>query len=235
MAEGYQTEEEQIETLKKWWKENGKSTIVSISVAVIAVFGWQGWQKQQQAQIDAASAVYQNMLTAAAGTNGTPSAEQLKTATHLAGTIKQDYPDSTYAHFAAFYKAKLAVESDDLAGAEQELRWVLEQGPTAELALQAKLRLARVLYAQDKLDEALAQLGGDASGFATAFEETRGDIYQAQGKEQQALLAYQKASELNQQAERPANKPMLEMKLQQLKSKQGQAEVSNKTANNEDA
>ena len=229
MAESYRTEEEQIEALKKWWQDNGKSTVVSIVVAIAAVFGWQGWQQKQQADTDAASAVYQDMLVAV---NATATAEQLATARHLANTLKQDFSNSTYARFAALYKAKLAVEDNDLAGAEQELRWVLERGITPELELEVKLRLARVLYAQDRFDEALQQLQGDASGFAAAYEEARGDIYLAQDDSKQALLAYQKASELNRQAQQPVNRPMLEMKLQQLKSKQGQIDGTGNVGDN---
>ena len=47
MSDSYRTEEEQVEALKAWWRENGKSTVVAIAMAVMGVFGWQGWQKQQ--------------------------------------------------------------------------------------------------------------------------------------------------------------------------------------------
>ena len=216
MAEVYQTEEEQVEALKKWWKENGKSTVISIVVAIAAVVGWRGWQEQQQGNIDAASAVYQNLLSASQGQNGTVTAEQLTTANHLAETLKQDYPNSTYAHFAALYKAKFAVEKNDLATAESELRWILATGTTAELTLQTQLRLARVLYASEKYDDALGQLSSSSPAYAASFEEVRGDIYLAQGQADQARLAYQKAVELSQQGPQSASSPLLEMKLQQL-------------------
>ncbi|MEE8057327.1 MAG: tetratricopeptide repeat protein [Pseudomonadales bacterium] len=217
MAESYQTEEEQVEALKKWWKENGKSTIITIVVAIAAVYGWRGWQGQQQTEIEAASAVYQNLLSVS---DGNLTAEQLTTAHHLVDTLKQDFPKSTYAHFGALYKAKFAVEKNDLEAAEKELRWVLETDTSLELTLQTKLRLARVLSAQDKYDEALAQLSVDASGYAAAFEEVKGDIYLAQEKTSQARLAYQKATELGQQeeGERPVRSSLLNMKLQQLNS-----------------
>jgi predicted negative regulator of RcsB-dependent stress response len=231
MAESYQTEEEQIEALKNWWKENGQSTVVSIVVAIAAVFGWQALQSQQQAELNAASAVYQNMLAAADVANGSATPEQLATANHLAGTLKQDFPDSTYARFAALYKAKMAVEKNDLATAEQELRWVLDNGTTPELTELARLRLARVLYAQDKFEEALTQLEGEVAAYAASYEETRGDIYLAQAKPELALLSYQKASELNQQAEATATNPLLEIKLQQLKSSQGKAVMGSDSDN----
>ena len=44
MAE-LRTEEEQVEALKSWWKENGKSLIMGVVIAVAAVFGWRGWNQ----------------------------------------------------------------------------------------------------------------------------------------------------------------------------------------------
>ncbi|ARN76033.1 YfgM family protein [Oceanicoccus sagamiensis] len=216
MAEGYQTEDEQVEALKKWWNENGKSTLATIAIAVAGVFGYQGWQTQQQAEVDAASAIYQNLLAATNGQNGTVTVEQTATANHLADTLKADFPSSTYARFAALYKAKLAVNAEDLAAAEAELRWVLASGPSAEMSVQAKLRLARVLAAQQQYDDALAQLQGDSGTSASAYEEVKGDIYVAQGNSADAALAYQKALELDQQGTNPASNPLLTLKIQQL-------------------
>ena len=221
MSEGYRTEEEQVEALKKWWAENGKSTLISIVVAIAAVFGWEGYQKQHQAAIEQASAIYQNMLTAANGSNGRPTPEQLATAKHLADTLKQDFPDSTYAQFAAMYKARFAVDGKDLATAEQELHWVLDNASMAEMQIQARLRLARVLYAQDKYEEALQQLQGDTEAYAASYAEVKGDVFKAQGKNEQALAAYEEAVELNSKAEKPVNNGLLKIKLEQLKSTMG--------------
>lgn len=219
MSQEYSTDEEQVEALKRWWRENGKSTVISIAIAVSCVLGWQGWQKQQQTEIEAASAVYQNMLSVVEAQTLTD--EQRATAIHLAETLKKDFPDSTYAQFAAFYKARLAVESKDLATAETELRWVLASSATPEINVQAKLRLARVQYAKQAFDSALATLQGDALGYAAAFEELRGDIFNAKGDITQARLAYQKAKELNQQAENPITNPLLQLKAEQLAGGEG--------------
>ena len=60
--ESYRTEEEQVEALKKWWDENGRSTIAAIIVALGIGFGWQGWQKYQDTESENASQRYQNLL-----------------------------------------------------------------------------------------------------------------------------------------------------------------------------
>jgi len=219
MAEGYESDDEQIEALKDWWQENGTSTLVTIVLALVGYFGWTGWQSQQQEDIVTASSIYENMLVAAGSGNRALTDEQRSTANHLATTLKADFPSSTYAQFAALYKAKLAVEDKDLVAAEQELQWVMDSDAIPDIVLQAKLRLARVLYAQGKYPAALLLLDNSNAIYAAAFEEVRGDIHNAQGEPDSAKLAYLKASELNQQAENPSPNPLLELKIEQLNSK----------------
>ena len=61
MAE-LRTEEEQVEALKSWWKENGKSLIMGVVIAVAAVFGWRGWNQYQDDFAANASAMYESIL-----------------------------------------------------------------------------------------------------------------------------------------------------------------------------
>jgi len=219
MAEGYESDEEQIEALKKWWQDNGTSTLATVALALILYFGWQGWQSQKQEDIVTASSIYQNMLAAVGSGNSVLTDEQRSTANHLATTLKTDFPGSTYAQFAALYKAKLAVEAKDLGAAEQELQWVMDGDAIPDIVVQAKLRLARVLYAQGKYPAALLLLDNSNAIYAAAFEEVRGDIHNALGEPDNAKLAYLKASELNKQAENPSPNPLLELKIEQLNSK----------------
>lgn len=222
MAESYQTEEEQIEALKRWWKENGQSTIISIVVAIAAVLGWQGWQNQQQATLATSSSLYQDMLSAASTAgNASASDEQIATAKHLANTIKTDYADSAYAGFASFYLAKFAVEAGDLDTAATELRTVVEAAATPELAAEAALRLARVLQAQGNYTEALALLSNEPAAYAATYEEVRGDIHLAQGNHDAAALSYQKSAELASAAGTPTTSPLLAVKIQHLASLMG--------------
>ena len=43
MAE-LRSEEEQLEVVKRWWKENGTSLIAGAVLAAAGVFGWNAWQ-----------------------------------------------------------------------------------------------------------------------------------------------------------------------------------------------
>lgn len=222
MAESYQTEEEQIEALKRWWKENGQSTVISIFVAIAAVVGWQGWQNQQQASMAASSSLYEDMLSAAnAATGVVANVEQLATAKHLASTLKNDYDGSAYAGFAGLYLAKFAVEAGELDTAVMELQAVIDAAATDELVVEARLRLARVLQAQGNYAEALATLADEPVAYAAAYEEVRGDIHLAQGNHDAAALSYQKAVELTTESGSPTSSPLLTMKIQHLASLMG--------------
>jgi predicted negative regulator of RcsB-dependent stress response len=185
----------------------------------VCYFGWQGWQSQQQENTVTASSIYQNMLAAAGQGNNALTDEQRSTANHLATTLNPDFPDSTYAQFAALYKAKLAVDEKNLPGAEQELQWVMDSSALPDIVTQAKLRLARVFYAQGKYLDSLALLDDNNAIYAAAFEEVRGDIYNVQGERDKAKLAYLKATQLNQQAQNPSPNPLLDLKIEQLNSK----------------
>ncbi|WP_315982668.1 tetratricopeptide repeat protein [Aliamphritea spongicola] len=65
MAE-LRTEEEQVEALKKWWQENGKSLVLGVLLAGAIIFAWKGWQNSQQVKAETAAALYQNLIQAVA-------------------------------------------------------------------------------------------------------------------------------------------------------------------------
>jgi predicted negative regulator of RcsB-dependent stress response len=67
-VEQYRTEEEQVEALRRWWNENGKSTVAVIVIALAAGLGWQAWQRESGNQREQASDLYQALLRA----NDTP-------------------------------------------------------------------------------------------------------------------------------------------------------------------
>lgn len=224
MADGYNSEDEQVEALKKWWNENGKSTVITIVVVLAAVFGWRGWQEQQSAEVEAGSLMYQSLLMAVSANGGELTETQKATAQHLADSLKTEFPNSSYATYAALFNAQFAVDSDNLELAAEELSWVLSREPGRELYLQVTLRLARVYSAQGKSAEALALLDIDAGVYAAAFEEIRGDIYKSQGQFNEALMAYQKASELSMQVDPPVANSVLALKLEHLANQMAAAE-----------
>lgn len=189
--ESYRTEEEQVEALKKWWDENGRSTLAAVALALAAGFGWQFWQEHRAEQSAQASTVYEEMLEAIreASQGGEPA--RLKT---LAERVKADYPSSQYAQFAGLHLARIAVGEGRLDEAEQELRWVLTRNPEAEVRLLAELRLARVKTAQGQPREALDILSAAEPGaYRPVYAEAEGDAWLALGENEKATAAYEEA------------------------------------------
>lgn len=226
--DSYQTEDEQVEQLKRWFRENGRSLLTAVLVALILVFGYRFWQDNRLRQRDAAAAEYQSLVSAVRKWDTDAKPEMLTTAKTLADTLKKEHPGSTYAQFGALLKARLAVKEGDLTTAEAELRWVLDSKPDADLMVLTQVRLARVLHAKGDPAGALALIdGAKGSSYSFLFEKVRGDILLSKGDVAGARGAYQKAKELEKQLDKPVNDPLLDIKLSDL---QTQAETAAKQA-----
>lgn len=212
------SEEEQIESLKRWWKDYGKTVVIAILVAVVGYFGYTTWQDQKRQKAENASVIYEQLLKLANAEPGkTLSDSDKATITHLAGELKDGNSHSMYAHSAAFFLAKLAVDDNKLDVAATELKWVLSAKPEAATEQLARLRLARVLTAQKSYADALAQLSPEpAAAFTSEYAEARGDILKLQGDLEAARTAYEKALAATdpQQQERFM---LLQMKVDDLK------------------
>ncbi|MFV8818111.1 YfgM family protein [Haliea sp. E17] len=209
--ETYRTEEEQVEALKRWWVENGRSTITAIIFALAVGFGWQGWQKYGIEKAQAASNAYQGMLQKY-------SQADVAGADELANQIKTDYAGSTYAQFAALHLARAAVEGGDLVAAESELRWAADKADKdSEVYRVAQLRLARVVAARGDAEGALGILDSTSPGsFQAAYQAVRGDILMQQGDKAAAKEAYSSALMLSSAGGEPVNTALLQEKLQAL-------------------
>ena len=216
--EVYKTEEEQLEAFKRWLRDNGRQVLLGILTAAVVAFGIYSWQQRQMHQREAASIAYENLLHAARQLDAQNDNDTLATAQHLADSLKSDFANSAYAQFAALFNAKIAVQQNDLARAESELRWVLDHKPVQEIKATTQLRLARVLHAKGDDNGALALLDGDVGSYGAAYLQLRGDIELARGNIGASKAAYAKAQELERKMTTPINDPLLDMKLRDLQA-----------------
>jgi len=219
----YSEEKDQIEMLKTFWNEYGRYIVLALVIGAIVSTGWNFWQKQKVKQTQMASILYTQMQTA----------EMLKqddkfiaNATHLLKT----YPQSPYASLASLALAKKSVEEKKYDQAVQQLKTVIEEASVPELKQIARIRMARILLAQKKTDEALAAITTiDSNAFTPLVNEIRGDIYVARGQNDKARQSYQAA--LDASPADQVNRPLLQMKFEQLSQQQITLAVDSRAQN----
>jgi predicted negative regulator of RcsB-dependent stress response len=205
----YETEQEQIEAIKRWWATYGNGVIGGILAALIAYFGWMYYSSSVEAKQDAASGLYITLMELVDDADSNAS-ERLA----VAQTLTADYPDTTYAVYGALQAAKDYVEQDDLAAAEEQLSWAIDNSDEL-LQPVVQVRLARVQFAQDNGSDALSTLDSiEAEGYKLVVNELRGDIHTAQGNADAAREAYRLAYDQAQQ--QGVESPYLKMKLDNL-------------------
>lgn len=183
----YQTEEEQVEAIKNWWKENGKSVIGGAVLGLALVGGYKGWDEYTRVQAETASAYYEGFSQLA--TRGDSEA-----AIARGEKIVSEYPASAYAAFTALELAKLHYHTGDSAEARENLNWVINNADEDGIKQLAQLRLARLLMDDGDLAAAEQLVDTvDAGKFSAAFEEIRGDIASSRGDMETARKAYAEA------------------------------------------
>ena len=213
-------EEETIEELKKWWNENGKRLVLLFILVFAAYTGWLLLQNSRMSNVDAASDMYEEILSLALTDPGVAvSEEDGSRILSLSEQLRADHSGSVYALFGSLFAAQQSVIANDLNGAESALQWVLDNrqdglfNKTDEaLVLTANLRLGRVILAQGDAERALALVNFvDPKSFEPGFAELRGDIYVAMGRVMDAREAYVAAQEAG------SNSDGLRMKLDELR------------------
>jgi predicted negative regulator of RcsB-dependent stress response len=205
--EVYANDEERLEVLHRWWKQNGTSIIAGALVGALAIVGWNLWENNQHAVNLQASNLYQQLLLANRENRG-------EAAIKLSERLIQQYPSTAYGDYARLFLARLKVEAGDVQAARQALEALLSKTGDDNLKLLARLRLAQVMLALDDKEAALRQLDGvtaDKAGqFQGVYQELRGDVLVASGRADEARAAYEKALALTEAS------PLLKLKLNDL-------------------
>ncbi|WP_047048683.1 YfgM family protein [Vibrio mexicanus] len=201
--EVYDTEEQQVEAIKDWWKENGKAVIFGAVLGLGGLLGWRYYQDTLTAGQEAASEAYTTAVTA------------LQTQGASAEESVQSFIDSNagteYATLAALQLAKVQVEAGHLDEAVAQLEWA--KGSSKDEALKALVsyRLARLYAEQNSFDTALAELGSITdTSWAGRVAELRGDISLRSGDKDAAYAAYTEAQQSSDASQ------ALQMKLDDL-------------------
>jgi len=192
---GYETEEQQVQAIKQFWKDNGMAIIAGAIIGLGLLWGWRFYNDSQVIAKEEASAAYNASLESFVDDGNKEG---------LAAFVAEK-SDTGYAPLAAMILAQRAVQDEDYENAKMYLKTAISQDST--IADIARLRLANVHLQMNENDEALAVLNSlESTSFENQVEELRGDALLAKGDFDGAQNAYTIAM-----AQTP-NNPTLKMK-----------------------
>ncbi|MCT6698540.1 YfgM family protein [Rheinheimera sp. 4Y26] len=204
----YNTEEQQVEAIKRFWKNNGTSILAGIAIGLAGLYGFRYYQAQQLGAIEAQSGQYAALIEQV-------SAEGTDKASWLIETQKfiDANKGSSYSVLAALLAAKEAAFLKDYAAAEKQLAFVIATSKAPEVIALATLRQARLQLEQANYEAALKTLDTTMpQSFVAQQQELKGDVLLRSGDESKAKAAYQAALT----ASEAGKNPLLQVKLNEL-------------------
>lgn len=185
----YMTEEEQLESIKKWWKRYGNIVTVALSLVLFAIAGYRYLSWHQDKVTQQASVAYEQMMMALSNHNN-------KAVRAYANELITDHSSSVYADVAHMTLAKIYITKNKLDDAKNELRRVADNSKMRSLKQIAKIRIARILASQKSYTNALNELTNVVDvTYLPVINELKGDVYGAMGKYEEAMNSYKQAIE----------------------------------------
>lgn len=199
--EQFETEEQQVEAIKRFWKENGVAIIAGAVLGLGGLWGWRYYTDMQLESKEVASSGYQQAVEKVVETNTSDALLTFAKETDQAG----------YKAISELVLAQQAIDKNDLAGAAEMLEKVLSGQTDTPLSQVAALRLARVQLELKEFNLALATLEKVTSeSFKAEALGMKGDAYTQLAQFGDARQSYIAALELA-----PQNQ-LIQMKLDNL-------------------
>lgn len=184
----FETEEQQLEALKKWWNENATSLILGVGIGVASLGGWSYYAETKADHRIEASDIYISLTEQVAASNVSDDS------INKAGQLTAEYADTPYAALSSLVLATYEFNRGNTEEAITHLQWVDKNAQQEEMKQIARLRLASIFISQKKYDDARARLSQEhPAAFNARYEELKGDVFVAEGEIEQARIAYDKA------------------------------------------
>ncbi len=187
-------EQEKIDEAKAWWNRHGNKVIWGVTLFLLLVAGWRGWETWTRNQQAEASMLFDRAVQAARQ-NDTQGAKTL--AAQIMDNQSWWQPGwRAYGAPAAWLAGRISHDAGDAKSARAQYEFALAHAVDESTRQIARLRLATLLLDQDEPDAALKQL---ETPFEPAFlglaAQLKGDIHVARGDADQARAAYKLALE----------------------------------------
>ena len=187
IIEGYETEEQQVDAIKKWWSENGTMLIVGAVVGLAGLWGWRYYGEATLSGQEQASSEFAQVLVKFEADNSEQGAADMQ-------AFIADNEGNNYATLASLLLVKEAVKERNFELAKTQLTNLLATNDYEPLMPVIKLRLARVQAELGEYNQAIATLDNiTEEGFIVKANQTKGTVYVKQGDLASARLAFQAA------------------------------------------
>lgn len=206
-------EQEQIDEAKAWWKQHGNKVIWGVTVFLLAIAGWRGWESWKAREGVEAALLFERAAQAASMNDVKAAKEATARIMENQGLIHPGW--RPYAAPAAWLAARLNYEANDLKSARAQYEFAMDHARDAGMKQLARLRLAALNFEDKDAAGALALLDEDyLPAFAGLAAQLKGDVLFSQGKLAEARAAYKLA--LEKLGEKSSLKPLVELRLDAL-------------------
>ena len=176
------SEEEQVDKLKKWWDSNGKQIIAGAVLGLAGIFGWNYYVDYQDSQALNARALYLSYASDSANIGAYDK-------------LIKDHSSSSYADQGTLIMAKYLFDAGNYSLALDAIEPLLSREDSV-IASTAALRTASLYLELGQHQEALNVLNlENANGFSGLFYNLAGDIYLDLGNSEEARNNYALAIE----------------------------------------
>jgi predicted negative regulator of RcsB-dependent stress response len=182
-------EQEQLDALKAWWKDNRKWMLTTVAVVIAVSAALYSWNKYQDKQVVEASMLYAEVLKQVASNDP-------KRINDSVAALVEKYSNTAYAPRAQLLAVQTNMQVKDFALAKTQLEWVISHASESGLQDTARLKLSTILLDEQKYEEAMRLLDAThADAFVGLYADLKGDVLAAQGKTEDARTAYKLAFE----------------------------------------
>lgn len=198
-------EQEQVDAVKAWWKDNGKWIVAALVLAVGGFAGERGWHAWQAKQAQQAATLYEGVVQQL-------SSNDTKRIDDAARAVVDKFGATAYAPRAELLAAQANIDAKHNDQAKSQLQWVIDHAAEDGLKNVARLKLASLSLDEKNYDAALSLLNAKHSeAYDGLYADLKGDVLLAQGKTEEARIAYKVA--FDKTAEQDSYRNLIQMKL----------------------